>query len=1589
MKQFIFSIILALSISTSVSQNHWIYSAGSVKEDEILDICSDQSGNIISAGYFSGPTNFGNGQILNSHSLGTADIFVSKSNSNGQLIWSISAGGYGSDRATDVAVDSNGDIYITGFYYGNANFGNISVSSVNSSQDIFIAKLDANGNFIWVKSFGGNLAEWGNAITIDKSGNIILTGQFQGTSNFNGTTITSMHNPMLNFASFDVFTAKLDPSGNTIWLKTGSSKFDDRGLDILTDKHRNIYVCGQFSDTITFNQTHNNYIKNATFIIKYDSLGNEIWFKKAAGVFSIPYSLALDNNDNLYVTGDFQGTLTYFGNTSSFINGLNAKKTFLIKTNANGDFIWGKSESSNNFISSKKVAIDNQQNPYILGEFGCTLTEYSNLTSSALFNSIGFQDFFLTKYDHLGNRLWFKHFGGPRNDKAHGLIINSANEPVISGSYEHALNVPSNNNIAIINNITTIIKNGPFQLSNFCSAPNNYNKYTHLSSKGYSDAFILKGFDLSRDYYDYYERNNSTCVKDFVGSCINLYNNTTICPDTINICLSDSIYADTKTGDDGYYGPLHKFIWNNNAIDTLQKLHKNTSGYNTVKVSTIDGCYSSSDTVYVSVHALPQIPLLTDNLGVNNLQTKPGTPVSVCVPNTVTLTASNPQNLQVNWYSSNNTVVNSSGAIAHITSSAGYTVVLTDQFGCQDSNYVYVGIDNILPVFNPICNIDSVEICQNEIFTLDVFDSISNPAGIFPYNTIFHTKAFLTGSPNFTLLNPEPEPGDLNSLSPKLMAGTTGLYTLTINYVRNNTCMNDTITFNKQLYIKVKPTPYASLVFSGNSLMCPGDSITITPNLIAFNSTNISYTLTPNTLTTSSEGAYWFNADLIDTTSLCTFIVYDSVVVKNKPNPEIVSTPYNAVICPNDSILLSINYPTAQSYVWHGPTGIINNNSSSLFVKTSGFYHCVVTDITGCVFITNTLEIKNYASPFLLNLSSTPLCKNQSTTIQVVTLDTTLISWQAPLIGNSTNQSINTPGVYLCSVTMCNITSSLSISVFGASQTSSINVTGPVNLCPYDSITVSGNQGMVSYLWLPVGTTDSSYTIHSPGSYSLETIDNYGCSSTSNEFIVNQNLSIAIPTVSNDTICYGNNALLIAQAGNNQIDWFNNPNTGPVIYSGTTFSLSNITQDSIFYASAVDTAGCHSTGIPVKVVINLTSIKPVINSDSIFCNGDSILLSTNLVQNATYNWQGPGINNSTNTPNLIISNSSPSNSGLYILNISGSGCVSSSDSVYIDIIKPTTPTLSLNDSVCENSTLIIPLSSGSSSFSWSGPNSFQTVSDSLVLINTNLSQSGVYTVVSNEAGCMGDSSSINIKIIKTPNTPIISGNTYYCIGDTIKLMTHNQDSYILNWSGPQNFSSSDSIISIITTNTLVSGTYSITSINSICSASSSLSVHVFSYPTLHSTPDTVACDNQLLVLNSLSNYQNYIWNTGDTTSSISVNQSGTYWVKTYNGNCSVTDSIHVSIVPCAQIVLNAFSPNGDGANDIFMFKTEGIVDLACEIRDRWGVKIAEFKGIENGWDGKSMKTNQDCEEGSYFYVLEYKTIEGVSKTINGFVNLFR
>lgn len=1599
MKHSLYALVLMLLFHQHIfSQSFWAYTAGSIKEDEAMDICYDNSGNIISAGYIAGQTTFNTNPsiVLNSNSNGNPDIYVSKSNSSGQVIWAVKAGGSGSDRALSVKSDASGNIYITGFYYGAATFGSITLNSVSGSQDGFIAKLDANGTFLWAKSFGGTLAEWGNAIAIDDLGNPVITGQFQGTSNFSGTNLTSMINPNTSFSSFDVFIAKYSPLGNLIWINQGKAKYDDRGLDIITDLQNNIYVCGQFSDTVQFQNIHNNQIMNASFIIKYNSAGNEQWFRKASGVFSIPYSMVMDNNNKIYVTGDFQGTFTYFGASgNSFINGTYNNKAFLMKIDNAGNFVWGKSESSNNYVSSKRVALDAQQDPYIFGEFGCTMNEYSDAYGPGVFNSIGFGDLFITKYNNSGTRQWFKHYGGPRNDKAHGLLVAGINEPIMAGSYEHQLNIPSSyNSLISINNPWGYgSNNSSNQPTNYCSAPNNYSDYHLLYCYGYSDMFIYKGVDLTRNPYDYYNRSGTLCNLNYVGSCIEDRFGLLQCPDTIPICFKDSIMAYERANavNDNYngydIGPIFRYQWNNNFNDTLRRLLVTSSGYNHVNVTTLDGCYSSKDTVYVKINPLPAPPTITDNLGINNQHLPWANDIHVCGPATITLTGGNIQGNSYQWYGN---TLNTHDSTAIVNSSGWYDFVVTNGYSCKDTNRVLVLLDPPIPTFVPKQKNDTVTICIGQQKIHMICDTITNPNLNYTYPCVDHQGAYIVShSPG---LNISPVDYDCD-LSFFVSANATGNYTYTAMYIIHNLCVFDTVYFSGHIYINVKPSPNATLNLNGNTLLCHGDSSLLIASIGNFSSPNITYTISSNDSIMATGGYYNVNAHLLDTISGCTNTIYDYIYVTVKPNPFIILSPYNSIICPNDSVKLTLNLPGALSYEWHGPSGLLPITTQSFYSSQAGFYHCIVTDTTGCVFTTNTVEIKQYATPYLISTPTNIICNNHPINLHVNTLDSTLIVWNAPLFGSGGTKVISNPGVYSCQVTMCGITTSLSINILGSNPTANITTFGSTTVCPFDSVLLTGNSGMTNYVWQPGNHLGQNYMVHTPGSYTLEVTDIYGCTAKSAPVTVAFSSTVTPPiSITNDTICAGQTATLSATSlGGNQIDWFSNANSGTIINTGNTYSTPTLSIQTTYYVASVNPTGCHSFGVPATVLINPTSISPILLSDTTVCKHDSIVITTPYINGATYNWSGPGIGVN-NTNHILIGNADSTHAGVYSLQISGNGCSSPTSTIHILVLNPIAPSISNNDSICENSnySFIINPTTTNYTYNWQGPNSFVNTSDSLIISNASINQSGTYTVTSDLLGCMSTASTLQLTVLQTPATPTITNNSPVCVGDSVHLSVSSNTVYAYHWYGENGYTNFGNSISILATDTAQSGYYGVIALNGFCPSSTVFdSVIVMAYPSLLVTNDTIACDNSSIILSCLSTYGNYLWSNGSNSSSISVSQSGTYWVSSQNGNCIKTDSIHVSLIPCENFDVNVFTPNGDGANDIFLFKSKAIKEIHCEIRNRWGEKMFEYNGKENGWNGKNMNNNKDCEEGTYFYIAELTTIEGVSKKINGFITLIR
>ena len=1346
MNRFLFLIIFIFFSLVGKAQSFWAQGIGGGNVDETMDICKDNVGNIISTGYFTNTATFGTVNPLTSASIGIPDIYVSKSNPSGVIQWAIRAGGLGSDRALSVKTDVAGNIYITGFYYGSATFGTFTLSSINGSQDIFIAKLNSSGTFIWAISAGGTMADIGNAIDIDINGNVLLTGQFQGIASFGGSILTSMVNPQSTLYSIDIFTAKYDNNGSFLWVKQGKAKYTDRGLDIASDANGNIFVCGQFSDTIVFNSTHNNPVMNAIFLIKYDAAGNEIWFHKASGTYSIAYSLTINSNNDIYMVGDFQGTLCFFGPPNNFLSDTYTNCIYIVKYNNNGGFIWAKSESSNNYISSRAVALDLNQDPYIAGEYGCTLNKFADVFGQGTFNSVGFQDILAVKYTSLtGQRQWMRNFGGPGNDKAHGILVNIVDNPIIAGSYEKKISMAVNSLTVTTNNSLNVGSGN----TSYCSDAS-YGNFRGMSCSGFSDGFIIQAIDITRQPYDYYHRSNNSCLRSFVGGCVDNSLSFT-CPDTLTFCGNGTLYANTFTGSGlaSSVGPDYRFLWSSSPLDTLYTKNVTISNYYRVKMTTADGCYTSFDSAYALVHPIPQAPTITDDHGINNQQPQYGNQILVCAPNVITLTAGNINGNSLSWYKSSSCFSGGTfitNNVSFATSTSGYyNNVLINQYGCTNYNCVKIQIDSLLPQLIPKSLIpDTLTACQGDPVTLNVIDMITGMSS--PFYSLNNTWS---SSPSISI-----GPISSFSLSGLLTAQTSGTYFVTENIVYINNCDTNTYTVKDTFYLLVHPKPTVAVAISGPSYVCAGDTIIL--HIVNTPSTYVNTLIVPTPLIDSiivtQPGTYAASAIITDTTSGCGSSNSAAHLVQSYPDPVISMVPFSGLICPNDSVHINCNM-IGINYQWIGPNGILPYNTQSIYQSVPGFYHCIVTNTVGCVLASNTVELKQYNTPFLLASPSNIVCFGQSITLQVITNDATLIVWDAPLSGGGATKIVNQSGTYSCSVTMCGITTLCSITVTVSQPVAQIS--GPISVCPADSVLLIANTGMVGYQWSPINVYNDSVYVPA-GTYLLTTTDQNGCTATATK-IVALDTSVARPLSHDSTLCAGNSTTLVA-TGIGQIEWFTSPTATIPIHVGNSFTTPLLFAQTIYYISTSNSNGCHSLRNPVKVFITTTSLPPLV-SHTFVCTDSNIIFSTPTQQNATYAWTGPnGFSSALQNP--VIMHATSVNAGVYLLTVSGGSCVSPQVSDTVLIFTPTIAQISGPTTVCSGDSVLLKANSGMMSYQWSPITSNY---DSVIV------PAGIYSVVITDMnGCV--SSDTTTITTDTSYTIPSSNDTTACAGTSTTLI---------------------------------------------------------------------------------------------------------------------------------------------------------------------------------------------------------------------------
>lgn len=348
-------------------------------------------------------------------------------------------------RSCAEAVDDSGNVYTAGYYTGTVDMdpgpGTYNLSPVGA-RDVYVLKLDRNGNFMWAKSLGGTSDEDLSSLALDASGYVYFSGTFRFTADLDpGPGVYMATGPTTTMLRRQGFFEKLDRNGNFIWAKVFEAN-DQASISYLSFKNGSMYAFGGYLDSVDLDLGPGTYRRKASvdgsnFMMKMDTAAQLIWVKT---MIKISFqSLAFDAKTNFYIggtfslTGDFDMGPGVYNMTSA-----GNQDAFVLKLDSNANFIWAKRMGGTMIESGNSIALDDSMNIYIGGDLEGGTANFDPGISNYTILSAGNMDAYIAKFDSAGHFIWVKGFGsssyehlpyltadGPGNIYATGYFSNT------------------------------------------------------------------------------------------------------------------------------------------------------------------------------------------------------------------------------------------------------------------------------------------------------------------------------------------------------------------------------------------------------------------------------------------------------------------------------------------------------------------------------------------------------------------------------------------------------------------------------------------------------------------------------------------------------------------------------------------------------------------------------------------------------------------------------------------------------------------------------------------------------------------------------------------------------------------------------------------------------------------------------------------------------------------------------------------------------------------------------------------------------------------------------------------------------------
>lgn len=376
----------------------------------INNITTDAANNIYAIGIFRRTVDFDPSAAtvtLSSTGANTYDIFVAKYNAAGAFQWVFNLGGTSDDTGGDIALDSNGDLLITGFYQGTIDADPSTTASAvltnSGSYDAFVGKYSAStGAYISSWRWGGAGSDRAFSMAVDGANNVLVSGRFTGTIDLDPSAATVS---VTTAGTEDGFLAKYSSAGVFLWHGTfGSTAASEECLKVAVDASNNVYAVGTFSNTVDFDPSAGTANLTAVggfdgYVVKFTATGIYQWaFALGSTGADNVQSIAIDNN-NLLVTGAFTATTDFDPSTTNAANLVSAGvgDIYIAKYTLAGAYVNALTMGGTGADLGRDIVAYNGD-VLIAGSFSTTADFDPSATNVANLVSMGSTDIFVAKY---------------------------------------------------------------------------------------------------------------------------------------------------------------------------------------------------------------------------------------------------------------------------------------------------------------------------------------------------------------------------------------------------------------------------------------------------------------------------------------------------------------------------------------------------------------------------------------------------------------------------------------------------------------------------------------------------------------------------------------------------------------------------------------------------------------------------------------------------------------------------------------------------------------------------------------------------------------------------------------------------------------------------------------------------------------------------------------------------------------------------------------------------------------------------------------------------------------------------------------